>query len=1443
MPIVTTKRGLEAIADAEAGGFLVDLEQFAVTDALGVIPRIDDIALEGTILYRAEVQSIEAVGSSRIKVTLFIPPSMPSDGVSKKLTEVGLYLKSGELFAHGTFKTPFDKTNEFGLRVILFVVAARIGDVINFTFGTNASLASAASVRTLVDPTESNTNAVVVMDAVTNDGNVPALTAASLAVRYGAGGMQWAFLGHDLKYRGYPTDVNAGHFVLNAEVTGGFWMNDEEIGIAQIVSGHGGGESRRVKYNKPAGRFEILEKPFSAISTQSLIHIWRNVKYQLPTRNDRISSYYVLGHGENTWKREGLTNEGESRTDLIPMRVHKSGPGQNFPLPSTIPDNSYLDKDNFIVHVGGDLIPVDQFTVNKASGITLISRTAESGEPVEITVFKTVPSSGASLVLASDEYSATGTEWTFNASIVPLSDEYIWPHLDGRLIAPAEYYFQGSSISFTNAAPVGNLVLISAANLEELGAGTTIIRKETTLSVNSGNVSPIDLESNSVEEKNTIITVKGKLLSKSLYEINNGMLILKTGDYQNADPISIIAFASTLDEVLVERSTGIDTGPNWIDPAGRNVEANRVQASAISHVGDGTKTVYSMGSQGSFAFVFIDGTFQDPAPITVQATNGVIILPQALRSGAKMDIISFQAIRDKGQETRCVRDTLTTVSGQKRYTITPAGGEIMRQLSMVSMGGVYQHLGSYSNDGNAIEFEDAPPPGLPLEVWHFGTIEHEGYSNAMSSATNTLRAGTSEYIHEYYNAIPIFDETNVGNTLLFVNTVMQYGSEYSVVNDTAYKFNIPSVSSVAGQKAYSFVFYTGASKTRLMTRTEMGSRYMTREEILKLVAGGIYVPPDPDPDPDPNPDPDPEPGEGGAKALYLSATSQIFAVSNDGTGLPGSIVFTANPQNITGTVSFVVLAGSATISSAGKTATLAYTGMNSEFATIRARVTEGGVSYFDDITVVKLHEGEDSVTAILTNESHTLPSDVAGNVSSYNGASTNMEIYRGTVRETNLWTFERSNSVGVTSTIAQNQVQITALYIDSGFIDITANRDGFSPIVKRFSFSKSKTGVTGPAGAQGAGATYAVLSNETFNFAASSSGVVTDFSRGFTEIKVIRELVDDTSNWTFTTANSEGVSSTITGAVVRVTAFGSAYDTGDVTITASRSGYPTLKRVFSLAKSKGSSGSGSGSEGPRGSMTFYVSGRTSWSDSVAASAASYGSGPRLNDTVVQYSTGYSQTRFWNGSAWVILTQVIDGNLLVRGTVGADAISAGAIKANSALIETGAIGTLMLGGNSVTLAQAIRQGEQKQATISYVGPTDPVTSFADPTGNVVLSMIVNVSGIQPCLVWATWSNPGAYEVFSGGDATYWGKNWKMNGGWSEVVAQFTMRNTLTGAIYKAGFLSSSTVGGYTTSLSTQAIFQGVPEGTYVLSLCMCKSSATLPSFALRGASMAFLETKR
>jgi hypothetical protein len=94
----------------------------------------------------------------------------------------------------------------------------------------------------------------------------------------------------------------------------------------------------------------------------------------------------------------------------------------------------------------------------------------------------------------------------------------------------------------------------------------------------------------------------------------------------------------------------------------------------------------------------------------------------------------------------------------------------------------------------------------------------------------------------------------------------------------------------------------------------------------------------------------------------------------------------------------------------------------------------------------------------------------------------------------------------------------------------------------------------------------------------------------------------------------------------------------------------------------------------------------SWNDTLATNATAGYGGNKINDTVTEYNSngGFSETRFWNGSAWTAPGQVIDGNLLVTGTIGAAKIAANAITAEK--ITTDAITADKISAGAITAAK-------------------------------------------------------------------------------------------------------------------------------------------------------------
>lgn len=250
------------------------------------------------------------------------------------------------------------------------------------------------------------------------------------------------------------------------------------------------------------------------------------------------------------------------------------------------------------------------------------------------------------------------------------------------------------------------------------------------------------------------------------------------------------------------------------------------------------------------------------------------------------------------------------------------------------------------------------------------------------------------------------------------------------------------------------------------------------------------------------------------------------------------------------------------------------------------------------------------------------------------------------------------------------------------------------------------------------------LTQEDITLTADAAGNVSSYYGANGNFKVYQGTNDITSLCTFALlANPSGVSYTInasTGAYAIVAGMPSATNSTTITFRATF-GATTLDKVMTIQKSKTvalSSGT-NGSDGQRGSRTFYValSGSTAtFSDSLATTTASVDGGPVRGDLVTQYnnSQNFSLSKFWDGTAWQILNAVVDGNLLVTGTVGTNALSANSVTTAKIAAQTITTDKLVVTG----VGEALNPDPNTQDASEWTGTFTLVADGAAPNGRAI-----------------------------------------------------------------------------------------------------------------------------
>lgn len=813
MPILTTDVGRNATAAADKGGFLVNLASFALTEATDIKLSVLDTTLAAPFVYHDLIQSIEVVSDATVRLTLYVPVGYPASG-AWNLTEVGIYLQSGELFARGAFKVPSVKSAEFGLKLYVYVTEARLGEVVNVTFSTSFGLDSTV-IRSLIDPAKSGSNAVIVQDANPfSDG----LSSASLALRFAAGGSKWAFTGHDMVYRGVATTAGPGSFLLDAGATGGFWLNDAEQVLVSVQAGPGVGETRLAKYDKEASVFSIQQKPFSALTKDSILNIWRETKNQLPTRSPNIPEHYCLGVGVNDFSAVRI-GTAKATFDLVQGQVSITGAGvAQVNLPASVPQAALGSKSQLLIWQNGKRLNIGDFAL---SGRSVVFNTpVPVGAELVIYYYDKRTSNGSTLRMLAAEYEAyTDGTVDFQLGTLPDNKAGIMVFVGDLMVDPKHYTYQGSSIRFTDIVPDGNAVsIITTVNYIETEAQSTIVQSDVRLSAGQ---TAIQVDANSFERNNTLVMVDGLYVSKDKYIVSPRQILF--GNSFSADVsvqifIATGASAAALPETTV---SGNNTGPVWQDPAGQLGSPNSLSVEVAQFVSSGQSDfavpASVVGKEG--IIVMVGGQFQDPITYSFDGSKVVLSAPPPL--GVDIDVICFIETSGPGSKADCHTFTFTTNAGVT-YNI---GGFTTAEPTLIFVGGVYQHRSNYTISGASLTFKTPVIPGMLVEAWVFDTIDDPGSTLQIATGAFAINDARTTYTHDIRDVND--DSAVVHNTLAFVNTVYQSKSSYATTSPGAGSetFAFPGgIAKGIGKTLNTLIFLSGKTKTRLITREEFESR-------------------------------------------------------------------------------------------------------------------------------------------------------------------------------------------------------------------------------------------------------------------------------------------------------------------------------------------------------------------------------------------------------------------------------------------------------------------------------------------------------------------------------------------------------------------------------------------------------------------------------------------
>ena len=237
----------------------------------------------------------------------------------------------------------------------------------------------------------------------------------------------------------------------------------------------------------------------------------------------------------------------------------------------------------------------------------------------------------------------------------------------------------------------------------------------------------------------------------------------------------------------------------------------------------------------------------------------------------------------------------------------------------------------------------------------------------------------------------------------------------------------------------------------------------------------------------------------------------------------------------------------------------------------------------------------------------------------------------------------------------------------------------------------------------GSDAITVIPTNEAIVLPTSAEGVVSSYTGAEGEIRVYRGSVRLTEGVTFTrVAVDSNLTATVNGTTgaYSITNLAAAADQANLVIRVEVDGEFTIDKIITVTKAQ---------QGPRGSGIYSrMVDPAVWS-TAEANTATPGEN-RLGDRVTLYNEAerFAETRFWTGLAWEVLVQVIDGSLVVQGTIAGNALVIGS-------------GLVVAADGSLTVGGTIQSS-------NYTAGEDGEGWLIDTAGN----MIINAAYIRGML---------------------------------------------------------------------------------------------------------------
>ena len=220
----------------------------------------------------------------------------------------------------------------------------------------------------------------------------------------------------------------------------------------------------------------------------------------------------------------------------------------------------------------------------------------------------------------------------------------------------------------------------------------------------------------------------------------------------------------------------------------------------------------------------------------------------------------------------------------------------------------------------------------------------------------------------------------------------------------------------------------------------------------------------------------------------------------------------------------------------------------------------------DTLTVYRADPTTTAPRIYLSNPTHAVPTDEAGDNGDYSGAETEVQVFEGITDVTDDWSIAITPDAGVTATINGGAgpvtgtlsvtVAVSDMTIPDGAVLVTASKTGETDLTASFLVTKSES--------TGAYTVYWDPRSEIV-LPADAAGNVLSYADAFSTLRILRAGVDDGAAWTFSKVDTN-VTSTISASgrvdVTAMASLGTVSSTSDTAQTPWPSGWSYANQLI-----------------------------------------------------------------------------------------------------------------------------------------------------------------------------------------------------------------------------------------------------------------------------------------